>query len=131
MLTLPNEELRRLRKRFLKPLLAPALLGEPWKPALTAGETRIDPHVVAACVVSYASRADTGWAHRDTWDLLRAVKDAATADCGRFDRDQWPFVHALARMLRTGEWDAVAPLVRGYQQRYSASVGHVDRSAPV
>lgn len=122
MLTLPDKELRHLRKRFLKPLLAPALAGEPWKPALDAGGSPIEAHVIAASVVSYASRCDVDWANRDTRELLGLVERSAAADCGRFDRDQWPFVHALVNMLHAEEWDVVEPLVARFQQRYRACV---------
>lgn len=128
MLTLPDKELRRLRKRFLKPLLAPALAGEPWKPALDADGSPVEASVIAACVVSYASRCDVEWASRDTRDLLNLVERSATANCGHFERDQWPFVHALVNMLHSEDWSVVEPLVARFQQRYRASVSEGEPS---
>lgn len=126
MLTLANEELRQLRKRFLKPLLAPALAGEPWKPALGGDGVAVDAQVVAACVVSYASRCDADWASREAGDLMTLVESSAIASCERFDRDQWPFVHALVSMLRSDERALVEPLVGRFQQRYRASLSGTD-----
>ncbi|NYZ15500.1 hypothetical protein HL658_23420 [Azospirillum sp. RWY-5-1] len=126
MLTLASEELRNLRKRFLKPLLAPALSGEPWKPALDPDADPIDAAVIAASVVSYASRCYADWADLDTRELLMMVELSAAANCGHFGIDQWPFVHALSRMLQGRDRAAIEPLVAAYQQRYRACLAEVD-----
>lgn len=125
MLTLPSEELRNLRKRFLKPLLAPALSGEPWKPALDPNAAPVDAAVVAASVVSYASRCYADWADRDARELVMMVDLSATANCGHFGIDHWPFVHALSRMLRHRDWSSIEPLVSAYQRRYRACLADV------
>lgn len=120
MLTLASEELRTLRKRFLKPLLAPALSGEPWKPALDPEAEPVDAAVVAASVVSYASRCYADWAEMDTRELLMMVDLSAAANRNHFGIDQWPFVHALSRMLQGRDWSGIVPLVAAYQRSYRA-----------
>lgn len=113
-----KDPLRRRRDR-IKPLLAVALAGEPWKAALDGDD--LPPPVLAACIASLGGRFNPHW---HLWTTPARLKDGTAAMVAAISaappHSPWPFLDAIGRAITGADWSAVCIALQPYRAAWLA-----------